>query len=268
MTDLPPTVPTPYRDVNALLQLLLERVRAVLGRDLVGMDFYGSLSSGDFDPESSDVDFVVATARTLPAAEAESLARMHAQIHASGLPWSRRLEGWYLPPDALRRHDPSDLRHPTIGMDWDFGVDELGADWTIQRHIVRERGVVVWGPNPKTLIDPAAPVDLRRAVVGTVLDFWAPQVEGPEPEWLRTREYQAFAALTMCRILYTLERGEVVSKPEAAVWALRALPARWAPLVERALIWRHDPRPDDLTDTLRFIDYTVERCREARGDRE
>jgi len=267
MTDAQPTGSTPYADVNALLQLLLDRARAALGPNLVGIYLYGSLSSGDFDPDSSDVDFVVATARTLPDETVRALARVHAEIAASGLPWSRRLEGWYLPPQALRRHDPADLSHPTIGVDWDFGPADLGADWVIQRHIVREQGVVVWGPPPADLIDPVPPDELRRAVVETAIGFWAHQLEGPEPEWLRTREYQAFAILTMCRILYTLEHGAIASKPVAAAWSREVLDAEWVPQVERALGWRHDHHLDDLSETLRFVSYTVERCREARERR-
>src|SRR5438105_7327825 len=95
--------------------------------------------------------------------------------------------------------------------------------------------------------------------------FWARQMDGPEPEWLRTRHYQAFAILTMCRALYTLERGEVVSKPVAAAWAREALGTRWAPLIERALAWRPDHRSDDVAETLRFIRYTIKRAQRSEG---
>ena len=62
--------PTPYPDVNEILDLLLARASAILGPQLVGMYLYGSLSSGDFDPASSDIDFVIVT---------EQLALLHAR---------------------------------------------------------------------------------------------------------------------------------------------------------------------------------------------
>ena len=49
-----------------------------------------------------------------------------------------------------------------------------------------------------------------------------------------------FAILTMCRALYTLACGEVVSKPQAAAWAREALGTPWVQLIDRALLWRHD----------------------------
>ena len=254
----PSTHPTPYPDVNAILGLLLAEVRAALGDRFVGMYLYGSLSSGDFDPGSSDVDFLVATEGELPDEALAALEAMHARIAASGLPWVTRLEGSYIPRAALRRYDASDARHPSIGTDWAFGVGHHDSSWVIQRHLVRESGVVVAGPPPRTLIDPVSPDELRAAVLGTLRGYWARQLRAPEQ--LRARHYQAFAILTMCRALYTLERGEVVSKPVAAAWAREALGAHWAPLIERALAWRPDHRPGDVAETLRFIRYTIERA--------
>ena len=58
--------PTPSPEVNAVLQALLSGVQAVLGDDFVGLYLYDSLAGGDFCPERSDIDFVVATADVLP----------------------------------------------------------------------------------------------------------------------------------------------------------------------------------------------------------
>lgn len=259
------TGPTPFSAVNALLQRLLDEVRSTLGAGIVGLYLYGSLSSGDFDPLSSDVDFLVVTRDALSEAELAALEAMHRRIAASGLPRATKLEGWYVPRAAVRRFDPNNARHPTIGVDWEFGLGEYRSDWIIQLHIVREHGVVLWGPPPATLIDPVTAAELRRATIDTTLGYWAAQLEGPEPEWLRTREYQAFAILTMCRILYTLEAGKIASKPVAADWARAHLPSQWRPLVDRALDWRHDTQPDDMTEMLSFIHYTVERCQQARS---
>ncbi len=257
--------PTPYPEVNAVLALLLEGVRAVLGEELIGLYLFGSLSGGDFDPGSSDIDFLVVTADVLPDGTLEGLREMHARIAASGLPWATRLEGVYWPRAALRRHDPADARHPTIGVDWEFGLGEHGPNWIIERWIVRERGVTVWGPPPRTLIDPVSPDELRAATLDTILDRWPGRLR--DPAWLRPREYQAFAILTMCRALYTLERGAVASKPAAAAWAREALEQPWPGLIDRALAWRGDKRPDDPTAALAFIRYTIARCRRSAEER-
>ena len=48
-----------------MLELLLSSATRVLESQLVGMYLYGSLSSGDFDLETSDIDFLVVTTSTL-----------------------------------------------------------------------------------------------------------------------------------------------------------------------------------------------------------
>ncbi len=106
------TQPTPYPDVNAFLHQFLSHVRAVLGQDFVGLYLYGSLSLGDFDPASSDIDAVVATAMPLGSEVIEELRGLHARMQASDGDWARRLEVSYMPLTALRRYDPTATRHP------------------------------------------------------------------------------------------------------------------------------------------------------------
>jgi hypothetical protein len=250
--------PTPYPDVNAVLHVLLSGVQAILGNHFIGMYLHGSLASGDFDPQrSADIDFVVVTADQLPDEMLPALEAMHARIAASGLKWATRLEGDYIPRPALRRYDPTRARYPHFGMDGHFDVEQHDSNGVIQRHAIRKHGVVVAGPAPQTLIDPVQPNDLRRAALAILREWWSPQLH--DSARLHSSEYQAYAILTMCRALYTLQYGVVVSKPVAARWAQQELGEPWAALIERALAWRHDAELDSLNETLNFIRYTLER---------
>jgi hypothetical protein len=251
--------PTPFSDINGLLDHLLTEVRHILGAEFVGMYLYGSLSGGDFDPDSSDVDFLVVTEHVLPDEIVVALGAMHARIRASEMPWANRLEGSYIPRAAIRRYDPRNNRHPTLGADWEYGIGEHNETWVIESAIVRERGVTLAGPPPTMLIDPVSPDHLRATVRTILTGFWLRQTVGP-PEWLRPRHYQAFAILTMCRALYTLEHGTVPSKPVAARWAQETLPPPWPALISRALRWRSDHTPDDMAEMLSMIRYTVARA--------
>ncbi len=161
-------------------------------------------------------------------------------------------------------YDPQDASHPTIGVDWEFHVGRHESNWILERHIVREHGIVVWGPPPDTLIDPVTPQELRAAVCEKLRSFWSKQFS--DPEWLRARDYQAFAVLTLCRALYTLRYGDVVSKPKAAAWACLALDPQWRPIIERALIWRKQHVQDDMTETLEFLRFAVARGLELCGE--
>lgn len=249
--------PTPFGDVNRALAVLLAGAREVLGAQFTGLYVYGSLAMGDFTPGRSDVDFVVVTAGELPELAIEELAVMHARLTASGQPWVDKLEGPYIPQGALRRYDPAHNAHPALRVDGSFAVDGHGSDWVIQRHVIRENGIVVAGPPPRTVIDPVAPDELRQAARGILREWWQPMLT--DAGRLQSSEYQAYAILTMCRSLYTLHHADAVSKIVAATWAKATQSTHWHDLIDRALAWRHGMALDALDEVRAFIRYTLAR---------
>ena len=244
--------------VHPILALLLDSVRAILGDELVGLYLYGSLSSGDFDPASSDVDFVAVTQGAITGEDSafERLREMHAQIAASGFPFAHHLEGSYIPRAAWRRYNPADARHPTIGADWPFQIGFHDANWIIERAIVRERGIVLYGPPPATLIDTVTPEQLRAATCQQMAIVWRSRVADDQYDhWPRPRLYPAFAVLTFCRALYTLEYGAFCSKPVAAAWVSERYPD-WRPTIAWALAHRADhdeTTPAEFADVLALL---------------
>ena len=91
-------------------------------------------------------------------------------------------------------------------------------------------------------------------------EWWTPLLHN-NPAWVRGSEYQAYAILTMCRALYALQQGRIVSKPVAARWAQETLGPQWSPLIERAWDARHNPdapaTPEDVNETLGFIRFAL-----------
>ncbi len=167
-----------------------------------------------------------------------------------------------MPLSALRRYDPDHGAVPTIN-EGRFYLARQRSDWVIQRHDLREQGVVVAGPPLKTRIDPVKPRDLRRAVVGFLQEWWEPLLD--DPARLESARYRSYAVLTMCRALYTLEHGRLVSKMEAATWALDALDEMWRGPIEAALFRRYQARSLRLDRTKDFIRFTIERSRQGAG---
>lgn len=250
--------PTLYPEVNEVLNLLLVNGKEILGDQFVGMYLYGSLSSGDFNLDTSDIDFLVVTTKALSEKTISALETMHKQIWASDLKWAGKLEGAYVPRQLIRRHHPEGGACPTVN-EGKFYVAPLGSDWIIQRHVVREHSVVVNGPDPKTLIDFVSPEDIRGAVRGILQEWWFPMLD--EPSWLRDRQpgYRAFAVITMCRVLHALESGTILSKPQAVQWARTRLPNSWKQLIDRAAaVSLHNNLDVPLSETLDFIRFTRE----------
>lgn len=238
---------------------MLSGAREVLGPRFVGMYLHGSLATGDFAPERSDVDFLVVTDDVLPDEVVASLADMHARLSAGGgWPFAEHLEGSYIPRAAMRRYDASASRHPMLPIGAALRIEHHDVDWVIDRWVLREHGVALAGPEPRTFIDPVSPADLRGAVVELLRGFWARQLV--EADFLRPREYQCFAVLSICRALHTLGCGAMLSKPAAARWAIENLGEPWPAIVARALAWPSGDQADALEETRSFIRYALERA--------
>lgn len=263
--------PTTYPDVNEILNDLLTDLQAMLGSHLIGMYLEGSLANGDFDG-SSDIDFVVVTDEKISDAQFAALYAMHERLAAGASPWAIQLEGSYLSQAALRRHDPALTLHPNIerGEGERLKWAEHDESWVTHRHILRKRGITLVGPPLPTLIDLVTPDDLRRGM-SPVLHDWATQILA-DPTPVTSPGYQSFVVLSLCRVLYTMQRGDVVSKQAAAQWAIEHLDRRWVALIQQALRTRHSGRWDTQTnpgqETLAFIRDAIEQSQAFADSKE
>jgi hypothetical protein len=279
--------PTPFEGLNAVLAHLTDHVRAILGDTLVGLYLQGSFAVGDAD-EMSDCDFMAVIARDLTADERAALQAMHAAIHdLPHEPWRHRLEGSYAPVDILRRQSdqPRDPPGEPRGPDWgDPGMGGAPARFypfvyldhgakvlvrsehdnsQVVRWSLREKGVVLAGPDPKTLIDPVTPEMLRTEVRATMDLALA---LGLEP--MSMKAWQSFWVGLYCRMLHTMATGQVWSKKASAAWAQQHLGPDWAPLIGRAQAIKEGDRavamepadPAEVAATRAFVRHVVERA--------
>jgi hypothetical protein len=246
-------------DVNALVAALHEDIAGILGQHLIGLYLEGSLANGGFDRDS-DVDFIAVVDEAVTPHQFDALQALHERLAQMPLWCALQLEGSYVPASFARRHDPNSITHPNIerGEGERLKWAQHDASWDVHRHIVRERGIVVAGPPPETLIEPVPADTLRNAALTALRDWAVPMLEAPAR--IAQRGYQSFIVLSLCRILFTLETGEINSKQDAAAWMMQRQTA-WTPLVQRALFSRSTPdlpmADEDLAGTLLFIRFAA-----------
>lgn len=72
--------PTSYADVNAVLAHFLTQIRAVLGDRFRGMYLDDSLALGDFNLQTSDIDFVVITDAAVSDDHFTALRALHGVV--------------------------------------------------------------------------------------------------------------------------------------------------------------------------------------------
>ena len=78
-------------EVRKVLQMLLAEVQSTLRDDFVGLYVHGSLASGDFATQRSDIDFLVVTKKELNREMLPALEAMHIRITQNGGKWATRL---------------------------------------------------------------------------------------------------------------------------------------------------------------------------------
>ena len=225
------TVVTCYPELDGLLDELVEGARRILGDGFVGAYHQGSIAVGDADLHS-DCDFLVVHQDRLTPTQEGGIRALHDEIPTREGHWTHHLEGSWLPVDDLGTLDG-------LGRDWLFVNHGWRAmTWSthcnteVTRWSLRERGVVLAGPQPATFVAPvpaAAMRDAMRASIETLSDdvfSWAPE----QVAWSHR-----YHVTNHCRVLYSLVTGEVASKRAASLWAAEELDPRWRPLLHRVV---------------------------------
>ena len=262
-TAYPPDVTwTPYADLDALLDELLLRWRSILGPGFAGAYVQGSFALGAGDLHS-DCDWIVAVHERPTASQEAELRALHDELPTRAGHWPHDLEGSYAPIEELASVD-------FLGSEWlfnDHGQRTLELDDHCNRGytrwILREHGIVLAGPEPRSFMAPVPEAVLRAeaaAAIPTLLDDIATWLDIESLAW-----GQRYAVTSACRTLYTLETARVASKAGALEWAQRSLDPRWRPLLgqvrdDRARGYdpNERPRPGSADEARAFAAYAVE----------
>ena len=259
---------TQFPDLDAVLNELVETTSTILGDNFCGAYLQGSFALGDAD-EHSDVDFIIVTHDAVDEPAVMRLRALHADFPHRDGNWPQHLEGSYFPKEILRRPDPS---HTPLLLYVDNGSDM--PEWsdhdntTVVRWVLRECGLTLAGPSPRTLVEPIAADDLKAEVRATVRDWFESFRAKPTAE-LDNAWLQPYLVLTGCRMMHTLDCGRVTSKAAAGAWAIEHTDPKFAPLIQHALDQRPDPwlrvhqrsTPEAVEHTREFIRYVASSTR-------
>jgi hypothetical protein len=253
---------TAFSELNDLLATFVGRVRTILETKLVGVYLTGSFALGGGDA-ASDCDFLVVTSGPISGDRERALRQLHNEIPDWPTYWSYNLEGSYAPKADLQSLE-------AIGQPWLYvnrGWREM--EWSAHcnthdvRWVLRERPSIITGAYPRDFVHEvpisALQAEMRRQIESFLGDLltWA----SFETSW--TQRYAVEATL---RMLYTLERAEVISKHDALNWGAAAMPRKWSGLLEQVRLdrfvpWNDPPRPGSVEPTLAFVEYAQERAR-------
>jgi predicted nucleotidyltransferase len=236
-----------------LIEILLSEIKSILGEKLAGLYLEGSLVLGDFDPKTSDIDLLAALREEVDDREFEALKRMHAEIVERYPQWDDRIEVCYISLEALKSVKTRQSQIVNISPGEPIHRLETKKEWVMNWYLTREKSKTIFGPSPKTIIEPISKEEFVQSVK-VHAQGWDSWVEG-----MKNRYAQSYAILTLCRALYSYRTGDQVSKKRAGEWAKRQLP-EWAGVIQNGLDWKEagkDTGEDESNylKTVQFVAY-------------
>lgn len=255
------------RDVRQYLVRIAALMGEVLGDKLAGLYVRGSLATGAYHRERSDIDLIAVTSAKLSPALRESVARTLVQLSdARPVPGDievsvvqERYARSFEHPMPYEVHYSSALHEKIRRGQFDFTEDRTNVDLAADVVDVRERGVTLYGPSPAAMFGPVP---------------WHAFINALEADFHRARaqvtDMPVSAVLSACRVLHgtTAREMSVPNKDEAAAWALETVPRMYHSIVNDALqIYRGTKSLDDVVlverDVIAFREYVRERSQPA-----
>src|SRR5258705_13112091 len=251
--------------VSALLQDLTAHLPVILGKNLVGIYLHGSLTQRAFNAKRSDVDCIVVTKRDLSDAQFRKVRDWLAKTTESN-PWATRLQISFLIRDKILIMNSRACLYQ-FGLLKRSGSDGNPIIWLN----VLQSGVVLFGPQPESFVPTITREVLFQALAREVGYLREEIIEKTRSEWRNVPSYRAYAVLTLCRILYTYKNNKIVSKQQAARWAIKSLPEKWSEIILQSL--KSDAaehlerrREISLSRIKQFIDFAEAQLTYESGD--
>ncbi len=249
---------TQFPQTKELLDQLLTQMHEVLGEKLVGLYLYGSLVWGDFDLDTSDIDLLAVLSSDVTEKEITSLDTMHHALIETFKEWEDRIEVQYVSTKALSSFKSGNNVMATISPGEPLHIVDYVEKYLMNFYFVQEQGEVLFGPDPKILIQPVTNKEFIQQIKKDV-QSWKTHIENTK----HSRPYQGFAIMTLCRAMYTSTYGEQVSKRKAADWVKSKFP-QWETLINNSFVWRKNFRekvenPEDTyPETKKFVYFIID----------
>ena len=195
-----------------VLEEHLSLLQSNLGDKLIGVYVHGSAAMGGFTPHQSDLDYLAIVSSPLAPDERKRLSEGFLGLHGTsgfskGVEMSiveERFAGRdfrYPTPYEFHMGSLEQVRHHGEPHQKEYLDPDLASHFTI----ARERGVCVYGKNIDAVF---ARIDRKYFIRSNYEDVRiAPTLIEKDP---------VYTILNLCRTLYGLKKGEVLSKVEGA----------------------------------------------------
>lgn len=229
---------------------LVADIKRISAGDCIGVYLHGSLAMGGFNPQSSDIDVLVVTNRSLTLDDKRKFAKL--LLECSGHPYpieisvlsEQQLLNWNHPSSYEFHY--SEMWRAKYELDLTRGSQEFldqqnqrDGDLSAHLTVTRERGICLSG-KPISEIIPSIP---RQHYLDSILSDFYDCLD-------RITETPIYSVLNLVRVYLFAKDGVVSSKKEAGEWALSKLPERFEPTVQKVI--------ENYTNSTSGVEFTTQ----------
>lgn len=214
-----------------ILDTIVLNYKNILHNNLIGIYLHGSLAMNCFNPDTSDIDFLVVVKENIKLKEKRKLIDVLLQLSRQG-PKKGFEMSLILEKDAnFFKHPTPFILHYSKAFEERY-LDEAGficgdsVDTDLAAHItvIIHRGICLYGKPIKDVFQPVPTKYYVESIIGDIGSAKEDIIYNP-----------IYFILNLCRVLYYLEDEVVCSKKEGGEWAIGKLPYPYREIIQLAL---------------------------------
>jgi len=218
--------------IKQILDTIVLSYKNILQDNLVGIYLHGSLAMKCFNPDTSDIDFLVVVKEDIGFKEKRKLIDVLLQSSKLG-----PKKGFEM--SIILEEDAKNFKYPTLFIlhysnafkeryldESDFICgDSVDPDLAAHITVIIHRGICLFGQPIKDIFQPVP--------ANYYIDSIINDIESSKEEIISNPIY---FTLNLCRVLYYLEEGVICSKKEGGEWAVDKVPYPYIDTIKLALL--------------------------------
>lgn len=246
-------------DYAKVLEDIAREYKKILGNNLVGIYIHGSLAFGCFNPNKSDIDFIVVVKKEPILEEKEALIKtllnLSSKAPKKGYEMSVVLESVckkFVYPTPFELHYSNMHLQSCINNLREYCTTMKGTDKDLAAHftIIKEVGYTLIG---KPILQVFGEVPKENYLQSIMYDI--------EEADKIIKENPVYIILNLCRVLAFKNQDLILSKEQGGIWGIENLPPKYEVLIDKALENYQGDRIDKFEEALseEFCKYMLKR---------
>ena len=244
-------------DFNAILSQIKESCIKLLKDNLVGIYVHGSIAFDCFNPNKSDIDYIIVINR-LVSAELKTVLiketfRIEKNAPPKGLEMSVVLKEncvnfKYPTPFELHYSKAHEERAESNISEYCKNMNGVDKDLAAHFTVIKKAGIILYGEDIDSVFGEVPEEDYFDSIKSDIQNAQAEIIENP-----------VYVILNLCRVLAYKKAKLILSKEQGGNWGLENLAFKYNSVIKTALDDYYSDKPIkfDKNTALNFCDYML-----------